>query len=206
MMSASGEQLTQHILDELSCPHCDYLLRGLPGPIVRCPECGTECSLPQMIARHWIGTWHRAPLYPQLLAPVTVATISPFPLLLMLAIETEAYHGSGVATVTAALGVVVAWVCLLERSRRLFGNDRGLGYALVAHGLLLGYIVAVAGIIAAISWAIRYHDAVWIGLSMCLAAGMIGILIACRRGERFIAEQCIKQYLQRTTPAPSVKA
>ncbi|MCG8509202.1 MAG: hypothetical protein MI741_08225, partial [Rhodospirillales bacterium] len=60
---------------DLACPNCDYNLRGLPGPVVACPECGCKCDIPKLITARWNKPWYRAPKFNIVLAPATVAFI-----------------------------------------------------------------------------------------------------------------------------------
>ena len=61
---------------DIACPDCEYNLRGLPGPIVNCPECGLTTDVPVLATRQWNKPWYKAPGFNTLMWPAVIAFIS----------------------------------------------------------------------------------------------------------------------------------
>ena len=64
----------ERIRDELKCLSCGYALRGQSGALVRCPECGRQHNVANLVMNQWCGHWYHAPgfnlLAMPLLAPI----------------------------------------------------------------------------------------------------------------------------------------
>jgi hypothetical protein len=201
-MAPRGEQTAQAVRDELACPQCEYSLRGLHGAVIKCPECGLECDIAMMIARRWCGPWTQAPGYSDLLRPVAVAAIAPLIVLLVFIHDRHSVRSGGVVGGVAILSAAILWAALLLRSERLLPNIHAIRLSLAAHALLAGYLAGIAGIVWSAVWAATAGSpaAVMMGAFAILCLG--ALLVACRRGERVIAERCIRQYLLRR-PQPT---
>jgi hypothetical protein len=200
-MSTRGEQVADRIQDNLVCPQCDYSLRGLNGPVVNCPECGLQCDLALMIARRWEGSWTQAPGYSELLHPVVVFSTTPAVVLLALVYEFHTLDGNGKLTAFVMFAAACLWALLLLRTRRLFPDINAIQMALFAHVLLLGYVSSLVLAAWSLIWAITHaNDWIWLLLGLFFAIAMAALPLLCRRGERFIALRCIKQYLLRPSP------
>ena len=48
-MTQRGEEQIEKLREEAICPGCKYSLRGLPGEVVTCPECGREINIALLI-------------------------------------------------------------------------------------------------------------------------------------------------------------
>ena len=200
-MRAPGEQLTSQILQDLACPQCEYNLRGLAGDIVHCPECGLECNIPQMIARKWIGPWHQAPGFTRLLMPLAWLSFMLMFVFPCFMVEVTVRRGNGLVTSIGAAIMILGWLVLLRRAEQVLEEHRGALLALLAHLLFAGYIVSLTGIIMMIVVLLSRQTIVNLLFALVIVPAMIGLFVLCRRGERYIAEQCIKNYLlQRIAP------
>ena len=102
--------------------------------------------------------------------------------------------------------VVVGWLALLLHTRRALRNGMGIPLALFAHVLLAGYLVGFAGTIQSVITGLVSGSGVAMVMGFLFAALFIGLMILCRRGERYIAQQCIREHLLRrmgiAAPAP----
>ncbi|MHC4775344.1 MAG: hypothetical protein ACYTBR_08770, partial [Planctomycetota bacterium] len=94
------------IREELTCPQCEYSLRGVPGDVATCPECGTQCDLARLIVNQWTGPWYRAPGFHRVLVPVTCAGIGVW--VVLIALSFELYHGRRPLFTMLTAGVLVA--------------------------------------------------------------------------------------------------
>ena len=189
------------IRGDLTCPVCEYSLRGLPGDVVDCPECGARCDLASLLARQRLGRWYNAPGFVVLQLPVMWLTLSFWTGALLWGL-TSFGRGSPRAFASAiALVIVVGWLAFLVYTRSRFGDWRGPVLSLLAHVLLAGYFTGVIGLFISIFGA-GIFGAVFptpfnvVMLVLCVVA-CAALMYACRRGERYIAEQCIRRHLQR---------
>ena len=57
---------------DIACPVCEYNLRGLPGPIATCPECGRVCNVPELASRQWDKPWYTVPGFKLLFMAIAV--------------------------------------------------------------------------------------------------------------------------------------
>lgn len=186
------------ILRDITCPGCEYNLRGLHGPIVDCPECGRRCDAPKMVAARWTGPWWKAPQFNTVLMPSTWAVLSYLGVGVMFALDLGpmalAIRG---AAFMAALAV---WAVLMGMAWRLFAGPWGLALALLAHVLIAGYLTGVLGVVITVTVSVlnaRDGDHLSLLFLLPLTAVFAGVIGLCRLGERFIAGQCIKRHLAR---------
>jgi hypothetical protein len=182
------------IREELSCPQCGYSLRGVAGDVGTCPECGTECDLTRMIVNRWTDPWYHAPKFNQVLAPLVTVSLGVWGVLLVLAIE-MALKRTPAYTAVAAGGLVLAWLVLMWRLRNLMLDGAAMSLALLAHGIFAGYVVSLAGTIWLL-WLAGTSGS-WMVATPALVSvvPLVGLAWAGRRGEKYIARRCIRQYL-----------
>jgi hypothetical protein len=182
------------IREELSCPQCGYSLRGVPGDVGTCPECGVECDLTRMIVNQWTGPWYHAPKFNQVLAPLATVSFGVWGVLIVFAIELGLQR-TPTYTALAAGVLAVAWMWLTWRLRNLMLDGAAMSLALLAHGIFAGYIVSLVGIIWLIWLAITAGSWMVAAPSLVSVLPLVGLAWAGRRGEKYIAQRCIRQYL-----------
>jgi DNA-directed RNA polymerase subunit RPC12/RpoP len=191
-----GIRQVETIRQELRCPECGYDLHGQRGELVTCPECGFRCDIGRLISERWTGPWQMAPGYSWLLVPVGWLMIGA---ILTAVAHMFDKHEIGLPTRTIAVVSVsgLGWIILLWLLSRRHSVRYPIGLSLLAHGLLVGYVSTLLGLIWAIvgvfQAASNAERALWVGISLVT----IPLFIICRRGERFIAEQCIRGHLRR---------
>ncbi|MEM7230491.1 MAG: hypothetical protein AAF432_16960 [Planctomycetota bacterium] len=176
---------------QLRCPSCDYALCGLTGDQITCPECGVVCDVARMATRRWTRPWFDAPGFQTILMPVTWGVIGlPF-----WAVSLGVTIGQGLwiwmAVFTALY--IGGWAMLLHNVQRRFHEGGGVTLAFLAHALLAGYCAGTAGVITVIIWVIANPPIIVVAIPLALVP--VVVLIFCRRGERAIAERCIRRYL-----------
>jgi hypothetical protein len=182
------------IREELSCPQCEYSLRGVPGDVATCPECGTECDLARLIANQWVGPWYRAPGFNRVLIPVTFASIGVWVVLIVLAFES--YHGrTPLYTMLTAGALVAAWGWSMWRLRRMMPGGAAMVLALLAHGILAGYVFSLMATIGLLWRAVLAGSLAVAAPALVAVLPLAGLMWVCRRGEKYIAVRCIRRYL-----------
>jgi len=191
----------EEIQRDLACPQCEYNLRGLQGAIVTCPECGRECDVAKMVSQRWTQPWHKAPGLSTIYSPTAwfvLVGVFVSPCLLGAAEDWMAR-----AIILAA--VAAGWVGFMARAWTVFRTNEGIKLAAVSHVIFAAYIAGVVPIIgtlliAAVAVLARERDRVsifWFVVLLVLIPLGIFLINVGRRGERYIAERCIRQYLNR---------
>ncbi len=194
-------QSTEACIDiDIACPDCEYNLRGLPGPVVSCPECGLRSDVPVLASRQWDKPWYRAPGFNTLMGPAALFTIGWFlgPIVSGLLGHNQA------ATYAVMLLAAGLWVWLMIRAAKLLGGPVGIWLALLSHLLVIGYLASLLGIISMVVITIRALviqqvdtlSAVYVSLGFAV---FLLIIWGCRRIERAIAGVCIRHHLRRRT-------
>jgi hypothetical protein len=148
-----------------------------------------------LITAGWRGPWWSAPGYSRVCYPAACGTVLvPAVLIVFGMIDQLTSLGQAAAVGGIMLGLGL-WLTLFAFPTNMFGMDRGVALALLAHGLVVGYFVgvvaAVVGLIGALSTAGTQR-------AWALAAMGLGVLAiyASRRGERYIAACCIRRYIR----------
>ncbi len=188
------------IRQDVACPACDYNLRGLVGAVVNCPECGHECDVVQLLTRRWDKPWYHAPRYSTVCLPAGWLLICIAVLPLGLAVIRQRFGGLLFATLFTA-SLVMGWAFVMDRAWRVFHDPRGWWVPALAHGVLVLLIAGLAGVaVCVVCMLIAFIDSdPWTATGFAvLALVAIACLWAGRLGERFMAGQCIKRYLEHT--------
>jgi hypothetical protein len=188
------------IREELTCPQCEYSLRGVPGDVATCPECGTQCDLARLIVNQWTGPWYRAPGFHRVLVPVTCAGIGVW---VVIALSFELYHGRRPLFTMLTAGVLVAaWGWSTWRLRSMMPGGAAVGLALLAHGILAGYVFGLMGTIGLLWRAVLAGSLGVAAPALVAVLPLAGLMWVCRRGEKYIAERCIRRYLVHVAQPP----
>ena len=180
---------------DLACPACDYNLRGLPRPIVTCPECGHVSDVTQLAVERWRLPWWKTPGFAIATRPALVAYLAA-PVNLIVALTFSFNPGDAGVVLTVLLISVAVWLGLVCRAWFFF--DGWLGANLV----LLGHVVALC-------ISVCFFGAAWgllpvlCGVSRCvygiLSPMAFVIVIACgwtaHRLQRHIGKICLRHYV-----------
>ncbi len=189
---------------DIACPGCDYNLRGLPGPVVDCPECGLQSDVPELAARQWNKPWYKAPGFNTLTWPA----VSAYGWYFFLVPMSSAYAGlnSDAAVLAVMLAGLTLWVLLMYLAYKVFDSAKGIWLALLMHVLVAGFLVSVLGLIVTIFMSAAElsdqgvrPDSMAIGLFAFLC--FMGVFWVSRRIERAIAGACIRHHLRRRPTA-----
>ncbi len=167
----------------LTCPSCEYSLRGLEGRLVTCPECGERCDINQLLAG-------QSP--PPEVRLYTALGASSIPLALLAFVTPAMLTAFDTAWVIVSLLLILGWAALTARAVRRFGDRQAIQLVLLFHGILIGYLGAGAAVLFAAS-----------GLEMCIngettrAIGAFalmlvtgGMFVVAFRLDRYILKQC----------------
>ena len=202
--NANAQQASSQVPDstaiviDIACPDCEYNLRGLPGPIVSCPECGLSSDVAELATRQWDKPWYKAPGFNTLIWPAVCVWFGWFFVIPFVA----ASSSDGLSVLITFFVGLALWVFLMYRAYRVFGRMLGVWLALAMHLLVVGYLAAVIGFAAVVVLGVlevtqataRVIPYVY-GL---LAFSSFAILFwISRRVERAIAGACIRHYLRR---------
>jgi cellobiose-specific phosphotransferase system component IIC len=156
-----------------------------------------------MVVNQWTGPWYHAPKFNQVLAPLTTVSLGVWAVLLVFAIE-MGLQRTPTYTAGAAGALGVAWLVLMWRLRNLMLDGAAMGLALLAHGIFAGYVVSLVGTIWLLWLAISAGSWMVAAPSVVSVAPLVGLAWAGRRGEKYIAQRCIRQYLvEAVKPAES---
>lgn len=185
---------------DIACPECEYNLRGLPGPIVDCPECGLTTDVPVLAARQWNKPWYKAPGFNTLIWPAGWALIGWY----LIAIASDMTRGNPWVCNVAMMTVMAVWIWLMILAGRRLNGTLGFSMALLSHVLLLGFLVSIWGLIAILVYGIlgliqRDLQIIDILHGVAWFVGFSVLLWICRRIERAIAGVCIRHHLRRKT-------
>ena len=202
-MASTGEQHTQQILNDLACPQCEYNLRGLRGPIVNCPECGVPCNIPRMIAQQWARPWWEAPGFNRLITPLAWIVISGCAVFVAYIFDLEQWKSGGLITAALALVALVGWAFLINWAPKEFEDERGIVLVIFLHALFVGYILGTVGALMLAIRALSSGSPIQGVVTLPVIAALVVMLVFCRKGERYVAEQCIKRHLRLSGGADS---
>lgn len=206
---ASTSAQPADVLDQdVACPGCGYNLRGLGGGEVVCPECGTASDVGRLLTRRWDKPWYRAPKYNLLAMPEGWVLVSAVGL--MFAAAANDVRAGGFMPIPMLLAgwamvTLLGWVLLMVWACRSMDGLGTLGYALLVHVALGGYMVGLPMFVGGLAWAVsdlielfqtsrHQQNLFWSGL---LLVGGVGLFWVGRSIERFVAGYCIRLYLRR---------
>jgi hypothetical protein len=183
---------------DVHCPACGYSLRGLPGLVVRCPECGTQSYIPELIARRR-RDWANNRLYnllgnAALTLPAALAAIVLPPLWL------EPRSPLAILLILCGLGLLGVWFGLMGR---IFGSCRSLEairLTALMQVLVLCFVVSailapIVVLFAMLVGGFPKNDAaavlrLLVGAAVAVGAGLGGLRF-CRYLDRAIGLRCI---------------
>ncbi|MDY7110573.1 MAG: hypothetical protein SYC29_18225 [Planctomycetota bacterium] len=190
---------------DVHCPNCGYSLRGLPGLVVRCPECGVQSYIPELMARRR-RDWAENTLYNLLgnaaiTLPIALAAIALPPVWLGLR------SPLAIAIMTCGLALVGVWFGLLGRIFGTCGAMEAIRLTFLMQVLVFCFVVC--GLVAPISIILLLQTVVsglsfddvtgflrWL-IGTGLAAGLaLGGLRFCRYLDRAIGLRCIAWELE----------
>ncbi|HWB19004.1 MAG TPA: hypothetical protein VG711_01795 [Phycisphaerales bacterium] len=203
MSNVSGSQYALELRDNLHCPQCQYSLRGLPGPDIRCPECGRTWQSPELIAQFWKRKWWHVPAFTTVCLPGFFLFLALIVLFLASVIVVDSHAMSMpvfIAVYSAAM--LAGWTYLCIRAVRIFGSSFAIAPIAVGH---LAMVSLMAGAFAIFSSIILLLDAL-MGPSASTAsfvlvflAGLC-LLMLGRAAERWIARLCLHQFIVNVVP------
>lgn len=197
-MTRSGAQQVERTRDTLICPNCQYSLRGLNGDEFNCPECGQHINVAACIAALWERPWHKAPLY-NLLALPPAAVIFGFCAVPFMMFFFDRQFGSAETGAWLTCGVfIMAWIASLFLVRRKFGSMEGVWLSILLHPILGAYLLGIIWIIGGVISIVMYGQpggTRWF-YPATLILMSIGLILAARWGERFVAKRCIRRHLR----------
>jgi hypothetical protein len=145
MMSHAGGQFADSIRYGLTCPGCEYPLRGLPGDVVSRPECGSRCDVVKLVRNRWTKPWWQVPYLNRLSWPTIVAmaglffTVSMLPMLQdWLDPHPPWEPGKVCMGVLGAMSPsVLMWLWAMSFAKRAFAGWEGFWLALMMHGVFI---------------------------------------------------------------------
>lgn len=193
---------------DVACPGCGYNLRGLGVGGVVCPECGTASDVARLLTRRWDKPWYQAPKYNLLAMPAGWVLVSAIGLMFAAAandVRAGGFMPMPMLLAGWALLTLVGWVLLMVWVCRSMEGLDTLGYALLVHVALGGYLVGLPMFVAGLGWTVgevidllhasgAQQNLFWSGL---LLVGGVGLFFVGRSIERFVAGYCIRLYLRR---------
>lgn len=193
----------------IRCPSCNYSLRGLPGVVVTCPECGEPCDLPEIIRRRRIDRW-RNPEYRVLSAPAATFTVGMVVWLLFSGLLGRRADLSAVAV--AGLVVLAVWILRLAASIFQRADPEALRLIMLLHLVYVGFPVLVVGgfgvFIGKLVSMVDAIDARNLDLALgqgvlAAAAGMVSLGSAplLRWIDRSVGRVCIRRLIERDRTA-----
>lgn len=196
---------TESAHPNVRCPACDYLLRGLPGAIVTCPECGRTCDVPKLIARRRTD-WLTSRVYQHLFA---AGVLFPFALLATLITFLLVPSVGAAAGVLGIVAVVLGggWLLLIHRAAAGRLDRDFLVLVALSHGLqaclmlsaviiVVGGAVILGGTLALMLPDERSEAAVAVLVSTAVVFGAIIFLSNANRMDRAIGIRCIRHELK----------
>lgn len=198
-MTQRGEEQIEKLREEAICPGCKYSLRGLPGEVVTCPECGREINIALLIAEQWYGPWFKAPDFNILAWPV-VWTVLALVVIIFSAysFNPPSFFDFGALQIFLSLSAVAIWIWIIKSMRRRFGYAEALKLSAILHVTYLFYLSAVVVFFVAVEEIdlTRLH-----GLSKMIKLAMysgllIGLIYLALRCEKYVGRWCIRRHLQ----------
>jgi len=176
----------------IACPTCDYLLHGLEGPMVTCPECGDRCDVEEL-ARRYRSQWTTTPRYVRMMRLVVMSLLgalaSPIVAFVLMheAGPLEPLAMMIMMTVVAAAAMV--WLAMAASAIRGMPIGRGIALLILLHMAVTGYLLAgvgmTAGFVALITLPLALFNVAvdTIPVLMCIGVILFGIGCALLTGQ-----------------------
>ncbi|MCC6679651.1 MAG: hypothetical protein IT445_02005 [Phycisphaeraceae bacterium] len=204
MMSAGNPSHVEVVLRDIACPGCQYNLRGLYGPIVQCPECGLACDIARLVSLRWTKPWHRAPKFNHVCLAVTWAAMTPIMLAVVVIVEAAMRMRTMSPAPFWAVGMLMfaGWLWSLWLAYRVFDTWRGVWLGLLAHAIFATYLATTFIMLSAGINMVMFFASQWVSnTALVVYLILLGVLLPLsflgRLGEKWIARQCIAEYLRR---------
>lgn len=188
------------IRQDLACPTCDYNLRGLHGDIVTCPECGTVCDVATLVTARWTEAWWKAPGFNYAIGPAAIVMIGF--VMVWIAWTLSAFTSLWFWIVPLACVLAfAAWLITMYKAWIFFADVQGLWLALLAHLIMVAMFVSAVSMLIMVMLLIftvlNANFSLIYALIYCLVlVAMAVVLWIARKGEKFIAQKCIRRHLQ----------
>jgi hypothetical protein len=190
----------------IACPSCEYLLHGLGGPVVTCPECGATCDIVEL-ARQYRARWSTTPLYERMMRPATLAMLILVFLPAAMSIflpELAGLMTSGAVLLWIVVGILLtAWVILALLAIRGLPFGTGAMLLLTLHLTMAGYLICGVGVFAGLIGLIGLPVAILnvsadtAEIVLCAVVTAIGILCALAfrllwKLDQFVGRACLR--------------
>lgn len=192
---------------DLACPQCEYNLRGLQGDVVHCPECGLGVDVARLITSRWTGPWHKAPGLLIIEIPVLVVVVG-FVAWAVAFVTISTFEPLGkpldmVLIWSFAAVLVGIWIWRVLRAGRVFSVPlKGELFAVLSHLVLFLYVVGLFTplvYVGIIIFEIGIQADVMTTITrIAILGGLLSSLLVARWIERWMAQQCIREYLKRS--------
>jgi len=190
--------------EDVVCPGCGYSLRGLSGDIVTCPECGRRCDVASMIHRAWTLPWYTAPDFNLVALPSVWPVGGCIAWMFWNGYYDEVLEPNG-HLVSWAIGAVAlaGWLWAMRRVWREWPGIAGARLAIFALVIVAGLFSVIIGFFACMLFfvlALTHGNQIAAIACVLAPAVLSGLFSLCYRGQRSIAERCIRRYLSRVPP------
>ena len=192
-MTQRGEEQIEKLCEEATCPACEYSLRGLPGEVVICPECGQTIDIVQFVTTHWDGSWHQVPTFKTIRRPAYFLALLMFVMLFWFITGGAQNHKAFGLSVTCFMFSL--WVWQILKMWQQYKRVRTLMLSLLAHLVIAGYMIGVLFVLQIVLLFI-YSTTNMLGwMSVPVFAAGIVILGICQYSDKLIASECVRLYL-----------
>ena len=186
--------------EELCCLSCDYSLRGLPGDVVTCPECGARWNVIRLQTLVRVLSWHDTPGMGKMWAPAWWLFCCSIVMLVVI----FAFPPSAEATawvVALIVTMLAGWILFLRPNYTFFNDVKGLLICILAHGVFVGYLVGILLLLTtAVVGCFSYYDAqIFIPPFVVAVVGTalaVASLFTAYRATKYIGRQCLRQHLR----------
>ena len=188
-----SETLIEH---DLPCPNCGYNLRGLPGEIAECPECGRRWDAALLLANRWKGHWQDVPGIRAMMTPMVWLAVGFIIVGFVMTIETAWVQWPGWPTGSIFVAMLLGWAVALRLLKRSLGSTRAVVLSLHLHALCVCYLLGVIGVTWCIVDLFGQLTALPAVLNLFIAACFITVILLGRRYEQWIAHECIRMKMR----------
>jgi len=165
----------ERVRSELTCPQCDYSLRGLHGDVVNCPECGHECNIKAELRRYEDWT---ASAYLCAMGPVYTILLG-----LAIALLAALVDDWGVWIMCYAIepAVLIFWITVVCSVAGHFGLRTGVPLMLRSHLILMTALASFAVLVLLIVGVVTTGSVVVLVLSpLFMFLSLVGAYMVVR--------------------------